>query len=315
MGILRKIFKSRPPNERSEEARPTNLWNLEKLKRSFDFILNSTSEQSAATHETMASIEEIRSMLAQTDQHIARSLEFAEQATDLGKAQKDTVKKMQIAMGAMKDSNELLKNLQASLLAIKNKTHVINDIVAKTQLLSFNASIEAARAGQFGKGFAVVAEEVGRLAQTSGKAAKEIESLINESQQRANDVVTHVISRAEEGIDVSEEVINSFGKMTNLISHICSGLNAMTSASREQLQGIEQTTVAIGKISKTVNENHKNAVSILELTRPSKEMLSETDTEKLVSLVDHIVQRKPSVTSAEDVQKIVADDPTFKSQP
>ena len=55
----------------------------------------------------------------------------------------------------------------------------------KTQLLSFNASIEAARAGQHGRGFAVVAEEVGHLAQTSGKAAEEIRNLL-EKQSKAS---------------------------------------------------------------------------------------------------------------------------------
>ncbi|MHA0111674.1 methyl-accepting chemotaxis protein, partial [Klebsiella pneumoniae] len=79
------------------------------------------------------------------------------------------------------DANSQLQSISNIIGEISAKTNIINDIVFKTQLLSFNASIEAARAGQHGRGFAVVAEEVGNLAQMSGNAAKEIRALLEDS--------------------------------------------------------------------------------------------------------------------------------------
>src|SRR6056297_538175 len=71
-------------------------------------------------------------------------------------------------MRKLEDSISSLEDIKGIVEQIKKKTAVINDIVFETQLTSFNASIEAARAGQHGKGFAVVAEEVGKLARLSG---------------------------------------------------------------------------------------------------------------------------------------------------
>ncbi len=75
-----------------------------------------------------------------------------------------------------------IRSLSEIVDEISEKTKVVNRIVLKTQLLSFNASIEASNAGQHGRGFAVVAEEIGNLARISGSAAKEIEELILQSK-------------------------------------------------------------------------------------------------------------------------------------
>ncbi|EQC49763.1 methyl-accepting chemotaxis protein [Bacteriovorax sp. DB6_IX] len=72
------------------------------------------------------------------------------------------------------EGNKKINEIVSVINEISEKTKVINDIVFQTKLLSFNASVEAARAGEHGKGFAVVAEEVGNLAQMSGKAAEEM---------------------------------------------------------------------------------------------------------------------------------------------
>src|SRR5690606_14658037 len=67
-----------------------------------------------------------------------------------------------------------LNDFQNTFSSVEEKTNMINDIVFQTKLLSFNASVEAARAGHHGKGFSVVAEEIGRLAETSGTSASAI---------------------------------------------------------------------------------------------------------------------------------------------
>ncbi len=70
----------------------------------------------------------------------------------------------------VKSTDIINESVEASLRIIDS----IQDIASQTNLLSLNASIEAARAGDAGKGFAVVAEEVGRLAITSKKTSEEI---------------------------------------------------------------------------------------------------------------------------------------------
>ena len=85
-------------------------------------------------------------------------------------------------MTSISESTEDLDSINNSIRGIQ-KTQVINDIVFQTQLLSFNASIEAAKAGVHGKGFSVVAEEVGKLAVLSGTAASEISEILKESSK------------------------------------------------------------------------------------------------------------------------------------
>ena len=67
---------------------------------------------------------------------------------------------------------------------------MINDIVFQTKLLSFNASVEAERAGEHGKGFAVVAQEVGNLATMSGESAEEITKILDESVKMVQKLVS-----------------------------------------------------------------------------------------------------------------------------
>src|SRR3954468_23516662 len=145
-------------------------------------------------------IAEIRGLVQNMAKLVVGGRESALKASQQADERLKTVQRLQSAMAAIKESNDLLNDLKTSFQAIQNKTRVINDIVFKTKLLSFNASIEAARAGQYGKGFSVVAEEVGRLAQTSGKAAKEIEALLSESRKKSTAAIEVVGTHVLEGM-------------------------------------------------------------------------------------------------------------------
>ena len=105
---------------------------------------------------------------------------------------------------AMQSINESTMKLQQAIdkvgdasQEITKITGVISDIADETNLLSLNASIEAARAGDAGKGFAVVATEIGKLAQTSSNSVHNIENLISE----INVLVKDAVSQAEDSVD------------------------------------------------------------------------------------------------------------------
>lgn len=291
----------------------------DRIKHSSTALSTAAARQSDAVHETMASITEIRSMLTQTDSQVSKSMALVENTRHGSLERVKTVDRLQKAMDAIKDSNQLLNDLQEAFQSIHAKTRVINDIVSKTKLLSFNASIEAARAGQFGKGFSVVAEEVGRLAQSSGQAAKEIEHLVMESQLRATSVVEMVIARANDAVTVTREVKESFADLSLAIAEISSSLSQISHASREQTVGIERTTTAIEKISHATSMSRKSAEEILQLAKSQADSVATALPRESKEGLDDLVQRLtddhgPIAEASAPMGQVNADDPSFKAQ-
>ncbi|MGE0526529.1 MAG: methyl-accepting chemotaxis protein, partial [Bdellovibrionales bacterium] len=144
-----------------------NSMTSEDLRESSQHLSGASREQSAAVQEAVASITQIRSMLAQTSEHVREVQNLTSNVNEKTEDGSQIMARMETAMIAIEQANSQLQSFEEIIRSIREKTQVINDIVFKTQLLSFNASIEAARAGQYGRGFAVVAEEVGKLAQLS----------------------------------------------------------------------------------------------------------------------------------------------------
>lgn len=93
-------------------------------------------------------------------------------------------------------TSEVIKELGEKTKAIRKITETITAISEKTNLLSLNASIESARAGDAGRGFAVVAGEVGKLAEQSNQSAKEISTFVNELTAK----ILQTVSDIQEGL-------------------------------------------------------------------------------------------------------------------
>ncbi|MBI2521686.1 MAG: hypothetical protein HYV97_14825 [Bdellovibrio sp.] len=218
-------------------------------------LSRSTTEQAAAIAETAASTEEMTAMVAQTAQNANNSLKLCEEGQRQAKNGKDVIAKMITAMNDIHASNAKLESITKIIDDIRTKTKVINDIVFETRLLSFNASIEAARAGIHGKGFAVVAEEVGKLAAISGKAAGEIRALLESSSTEVNQVVRMTQERVGVAKTVSEECESSFSGMTESLDRIADAMHQITTATGEQEKGIRETNRAIMDMDQVTQHN------------------------------------------------------------
>jgi len=163
--------------------------NAKRVAGASENLSNSTTEQASAIQETSATMEEMNSMIKKTAESAVESNQLTKMSNDNAARGKETSQQLmksvqeieesnRIVMDAVQSGNNRVGEIVVLINEIATKTKVINEIVFQTKLLSFNASVEAARAGEQGKGFAVVAEEIGNLAEMSGKAAQDISSML-----------------------------------------------------------------------------------------------------------------------------------------
>lgn len=229
------------------------------ISHSSNQLSSSTTEQAAAIQETAASMEEITAMLAQTTSNAGHCKQLSEEGQTEVQTGKDVVNKMSLAMEEISASNSKLDRLVGLIEDIKEKTKIINDIVTETRLLSFNASIEAARAGVHGKGFAVVAEEVGKLAAISGKAANEIHQLLDSSRQEVSRVVKDTQDRVSLGKNISQDCAVAFNTLEKSFEKVSDLIRTIANASKEQEVGINQTNRAMSEMDKVTHSNSRGA--------------------------------------------------------
>lgn len=172
---------------------------------------------------------------------------------------------------------------------IEKKTSVINEIVFQTKLLSFNASVEAARAGDAGKGFSVVAEEIGRLASLSGRSALEIQesltqnrnavkSIIETAKHQVQSLLENSSQKISTGVQVTEQCQQYFQNMKSEVLNIHTLIEGITLSSSEQVKGIDEIAKAMVEIDSTTQQSAslaKDSSSLSESLNASSVDLGE----------------------------------------
>lgn len=240
-----------------------------------EVLSHSTKEQASAIQESVSALSEMASMIQQTAENAKRSLQSSVEVEERSHTGQEIMQRMTHSMGAIEQTNQSLQGIAQIIQTINVKAGVINDIVFKTQLLSFNASIEAARAGQYGKGFAVVAEEVGNLAQMSGNAAREIESLLTDSQKQVHSTLEAIKLRVSEGKVVSDESVRAFNEISSSIREVTTQIKNITDATSQQSVGIEQTEKALNQLDLMARKNADTAQTTLQSSETLKRLSGE----------------------------------------
>lgn len=253
-----------------------------------DSVANAAVQQSAAIQESVSALSEMASMISQTAISAKVSMDVVQRVNDKTKDGERVMEEMIFAIQTIEEANLQLQKISQIIVEVSDKTNIINDIVFKTQLLSFNASIEAARAGQHGRGFAVVAEEVGNLAKVSGSAAKDIELMLKNSQKQVQLIVSSLQDKITKCSSVSSHAVKSFNDISTDIQGIVSQIRGITEACDQQELGIQQTSTAMNQIDTATQRNSLSA----DDARKAARLLSEENnklknvTEILYTLVN-----------------------------
>lgn len=182
------------------------------------------SEQVTSTHEVVSSAKQISA----TAQTLVRTMtEVAALSHDLedsaGQGQTGLVR-MTATMEKMEAASTAIANKLAAINSkVNNITGVvttINKVADQTNLLSLNASIEAAKAGEYGQGFAVVAREIRRLADQTAVATLDIEQMVKEMQSSVSSGVMGMEKFAQEVQGTVREVSDVSGQIARIIEQV-----------------------------------------------------------------------------------------------
>ncbi|WP_163391267.1 CHASE3 domain-containing protein [Enterovibrio norvegicus] len=262
--------------------------NIDNVSQNLSQISN---RQASSVEETSASTEEISGM-------VRINVQYAEESKDLSKEVGEKMTGLDDAMQKISESNHKIAELVKIIGEIGAKTTIIDEIVFQTKLLSFNASVEAERAGEHGRGFAVVAQEVGNLAQMSGKAATDISAIVKKSICEAESIAKENTCRVEKGSIIVEET----KKQSNLVLE---GASKIFDASNEQARGIQEISNAVESINKAT----QHAASIADQASSSSSELNRQaeDLNRMVLNLNSFLQGHDT-PSTDEPENTMSDD-------
>lgn len=229
-------------------------------------LAEGSTEQAASIQETSSTLEETSSMVEQNRINTSK-------AANLAKESKDYAQKSSLGMKNMMKAMDEINNSSAEIEKI---IKVIDEIAFQTNILSLNAAVEAARAGDVGKGFAVVAEEVRNLAQRSAQAAKDTTEIIQTNISKAQ--------AGEEIVKGVQESIDSIEEQSKKVSELLDEIEVATS---EQAQGVGQINKAVSQIETVI---HSNAQTAEESASASQSLYAQTlNLNEIIKRLENIV--------------------------
>lgn len=238
---------------------------LEVIKNNLSQFISLTGGQLDDLNENSKLMQSISEMLLATTKNSEVCKDISDVVTRDVNEGNEIMQKMVEAVLTIEKTKEGLIEISSLINQISNDTSTIHTIVSTTELLSLNASIEAAKAGITGKGFSVVAEEVGNLAKHSGSEAKEIENIVAESQKQIQVIMEANQSRVEVGKIASHDALAVFGAIKSEMFGISSRSENIRAATWEQKIGIDQINQGNVEIKNILKKNITDTVNLLKI--------------------------------------------------
>lgn len=266
---------------------------LEQLAQSqnalVDQLSDMSSDQASASEEVAASLEGLTGVT----ESIHRSMEDQSRAgqemrsrvDQLRKAHEDVIQKSSLSRTSVEEMQREFIRVSSSLDDLKNRisdieaggkaiaglVKVIGDISEQVNMLALNASIEAARAGDYGRGFAVVADEVGKLAGQTGSRSREISAS-----------VTTIQRSIQEGSRSAEDTSESVRKLAQDIERVKESLSQMLESVRQQnaaVDTLDDHTLELNRRSSEIAVETANQLASVKEGQTTVQRISEMATD------------------------------------
>lgn len=208
--------------------------------------------------EQAATIEELESSVSEVANQAVRNQETIKETAHVVQKVVEEINTGNTHMGQLKDAMSDIESISGQIAGI---TKTIEDIAFQTNILSLNAAIEAARAGDAGRGFAVVADEVRKLAAQSADAAKQTAELIEST-----------VETIAKGTEITGETVQVLRNVGIRVEGMMDGIVKIEESSGEQTLAIDQIKQGLEQVASVIQNN---AATAEENSATSEEMTAQ----------------------------------------
>ena len=216
-------------------------------------LAEGATEQAATVEEMQATINTLNEGIHSTSEQLDEAYRQAQRYAQVAENSRMDMENLMGAMERISDASQKIGNIIGE----------IEDIASQTNLLSLNASIEAARAGDAGRGFAVVADQIRTLAEQSAQSAIDSRQLIESS-----------LSEVSNGNRVAVNASESLQEVVAGVHSLAESAKEMKEISAIQAHTMEQADEGINKIAEVVETNSATAQ---EASATSEELTAQAD--------------------------------------
>jgi len=263
---------------------------IKEISHNVDALSTSAEQTSSSIQQISMATSNVRD---NTQKAVESSVNVRMLAQDGMRAMTATLKAMKEIEQSSEESYEAITRLAIHSARVGEFVKMIQEVVEQTTLLSLNASIIAAQAGERGKAFAVVAEEVRSLAHRTSSSAMEIQDLVKNIQKETA-AVQRAIAQGKErgkgGVKISAIASDALAKIEGTSTEVA-----------QMIQKIAATTVKQAAGSRVINdEAAKNLDTIRQITRSIKEQ--ELNTMMVVSTLEEMRALSGKITSSTQEQ-------------